>query len=462
MSGAEKYPTVAIENLKISRHADDLRISFDFSPKNLNPGRDREVRITPVLRSASGADSLVLSPVTVAGRNRYLLAQRYGAAAELADTYSSSDKSRIYYKKDVSYLPWMEECSLYLRKELANCCDPIADFGNDLIAKIDYRKPSFKIAPKYVFLTGDSAVEMEAEGKAFVDFIVNRTEIRPDYRRNTRELGKILASINSIKKDPDAIITRVTFKGYASPEGSYENNVRLAMGRTNALKEYVRNKLSFSSEIMHSDYEPEDWEGLRRWVLECNLPHKNEILTIIDSDLAPDPKDNEIKRSFPQEYKLILDSVYPALRHSDYTVKYQIRTFVDIDELKRVYASTPERLRPVDFQLIANTFPQGSKEFDEVLMKAVEIHPYNHEANVNAANISIKGGEMKSAAKYLAHAGESAEAIYTRAQLAALQGDLVRCKQLLEVSAKLGFEPAERELENLNMLLERQQITIMK
>ncbi len=34
---------------------------------------------------------------------------------------------------------------------------------------------------------------------------------------------------------------------------------------------------------MMTDYEPEDWAGLREWVAGCTLPHRQEILRIIDS-----------------------------------------------------------------------------------------------------------------------------------------------------------------------------------
>ena len=69
---------------------------------------------------------------------------------------------------------------------------------------------------------------------------MNRTEIHPDYRRNPEELKKILSTIDAVKNDADSKIISISIKGYASPEGSYSNNIRLAKGRTETLKEYVR------------------------------------------------------------------------------------------------------------------------------------------------------------------------------------------------------------------------------
>lgn len=275
------------------------------------------------------------------------------------------------------------------------------------------------------------------------------------------ELAKIIESIDKVKNDPDATITRVTIKGFASPEGSYSNNVRLAMGRTASLKEYVREHYNFDPEIMFTDYEPEDWAGLRAWVEDCTLPHRTEILEVIDSPMEPDPKDHELKRRFPAEYKLMLDSIYPALRHSDYTVKYRIRTYVDIEELKRVYVSAPDRLRPVDFQRIAATFPTGSEEYKDVFMTAVRMHPRDEAANLNAANISMERGDLNAAAGYLAHAGDTPEAIYTRGVLAARSGDLDRAASLLGAASNLGLDIAVVELGNLSRLRSAPTVTYL-
>ena len=149
----------------------------------------------------------------------------------------------------------------------------------------------------------------------------------------------------------------------------------------------------------------------------------------------------------------MLDSVYPALRHSDYTVKYRIRTYVDIEELKRVYTSTPDRLRPVDFQRIAATYPVDSPEYKEVFMTAVKIHPRDEAANLNAANISMERGDLNAAAAYLANAGDTPESVYARGVLAARTGDNLRARDLMRAAADRGLDIAAEELAKLEALI---------
>ena len=439
-----------------------LAVAVTIDPRSVDPGRDREVVFTPLIISSAGTDTVALDPIRVAGRNRYFSHIRNKDLADGVKLYRAGTKELIDYRREVEFRPWMMHCRVEMEEQIGHCCDPILPAGDTPLAEIDYSQPAYNASTfPYVDLTGDAAIERVAEGSAYIDFIVNRTEIRPTYRRNTVELAKIIESIDFVKNDPDAVITRVTIKGFASPEGSYSNNVRLAMGRTQALKEYVREHYNFDPAIMSTDYEPEDWEGLRRRMLAIEMPHKEEILQIVDSPMEPDPKNAEIQRRYPTEYKFLLDSIYPALRHSDYTVKYRIKTFVDIDELKRIYNEDPSKLRPVDFQRIAATYPVGSPEYDRVYLKASEIYPLDSEAAINAANIYMKHGDLAKAADRLLYAGDRPEAIYSRATLAALNGDLERARQLFDRSAADGYEPAAAESRRVDEMIRRTKVTYL-
>ncbi len=448
-------------------HLDSLfQLSFDINPRKVKPGGDLQVMFTPVVRSLDEniKDSVELTPITLAGRNRYYSHLRDGDIQQGDLIYKAGQKGSIRYFQSVEWQPWMENSEIIMREETQNCCRPVKPLCDTPIAQISSTSDNITHAISsvdYIALTGDSAVELEAQGSAYIDFIVNRTDIRENYRNNPRELKKIIESIGVIKNDPDATITRLTIMGFASPEGSYENNVRLAMGRTEALKEYVRKMYDFNPEIMFTNYEPEDWEGLRAWLETATIPNRDKIMEIVNSGLAPDPKDAAIKNQFPKEYKLLLDSVYPALRHSDYTVRYKIKTYVDIEELKSVYQTNPERLRPIDFYRIAETFPEGSEEFENVLLKASEIYPHDQQAAINAANILMRNGELEEASKKISLAGESGEAYYTRGMLALANEDLDRAEQLLTKAKEMGIEKAAPQLDLIEKGRKREIITYM-
>lgn len=452
---AQGESLVRLSDINIRRAGDKLDVAMDIIPREIRPGRDNEVIFTPVLISQEGTDSLCLPAVRIAGRNRYYTHVRNRDIAPGEKVYPANSKEVISYRREVPYQAWMERSRLDMRQQVGNCCRPLRPDVDTPLAVLDFEEPRLNAAFRFVELTGDSAIELTAEGRAYVDFVVNRTEIKPTYRRNKDEIAKIIASIDKVRNDPDATITRITIKGYASPEGPYDNNVRLAMGRTESLKEYVRRHYRFDPEIMNTDYEPEDWEGLREWLKGCTLPHRAEILAIAESDMSPDPRNSAIQTRYPQEYKLMLDSVYPGLRHSDYTVRYRIKAYATVEELLEVYRKTPERMRPVDFQRIAAVYPTGSREYREIMTTAVERHPYDPEANLNAATIAMQDGDLTGAARYLDRAGDSAEAVYSRGVLAGLNGDLQRAKALFDQAAAQGLEIARQESERADALLRR-------
>ena len=444
-----------VERIDVSHIDTLLRISFDIDPHRVKPGSDRQVMFTPIVRSSDqdSKDSVVLKSVTFAGRNRYYTHLREGDIAAGDLIYQAGQKGLVEYSRSVAWQPWMDNCTVYMREETQNCCKPVKPLCDTPIAEITTMEQPRTDALEeieYIALTGDSAVVLEAEGKAFIDFVVNRTEIKENYRKNPRELKKIIESIDVIKNDPDATITRLTIKGFASPEGKYDNNVRLAIGRTESLKEYVRSRYNFDPRIMRTDYEPEDWDGLRRWLLQSDIANRDGILGIVDSDLAPDPKDAAIKRQYPKQYKLLLDSVYPGLRHSDYTVQYRIKTYMEIDELMEAYRRTPERLRPVDFYRVAQTYPEGSVEFESVLLKASEIYPHDQQAAINAANILLRRGQLEAASEKTVDAGESGEAYFPRAMIAKMNGDEERALTLFEKAKALGCVKAGKYVEELS------------
>lgn len=197
--------------------------------------------------------------------------------------------------------------------------------------------------PVYVRPEAEAKI-LTVEGSAYIDFPVNRTEIHDTYRNNQAELRKILATIDAVKADADTRIIGVKIKGYASPEGPYANNERLAKGRTQTLKEYVRRQYDFPESLLTTDYEPEDWAGLERFVETSGLNDREAILAAIRSDLAPDAKEWRIKKNYPEAYAYLLANVYPGLRHSDYAVKYEVRAYTDVAEIRRLLRTQPQKL----------------------------------------------------------------------------------------------------------------------
>ena len=441
---------VKVSGVDAARTEGNLFVSMNIDLADLELGTDMEMIVTPVLESETG--SMPLESFIVAGRTRYYRHLRNDSAPDESSLYRVGRTEIVEYRTMVPYSDWMAEAKLTLATELRGCAGEEISHADDLLTTLDFAPKTFVPVFVYIPPKGEAVKMREAKGSAFIDFPVNRTEIYEDYRQNPVELQKIRNTIDLVKNDADTRITAVTIKGYASPEGPYDNNVRLAKGRTETLKEYVRKQYDFPADLLATSYEPEDWEGLERFVESSDLKNREGILTLIRGDLAPDAKDAKIKSTYPEEYAYLLKNVYPALRHSDYAVEYEVRAYTDVEEIKRLLKTQPQKLSLSEMYLAAEGMEQGSDEYNEVFEIAVRMFPEDDTANLNAANSAMGRGDMKNAERYLAKAGDGAQAAYARGVFAALSGDYAAAKRQFEAARADGIAEAAEALRQIERI----------
>ncbi len=126
------------------------------------------------------------------------------------------------------------------------------------------------------------AHSQERNTEIFVDFRVNSTHIDTLYRNNTERISELISFLRQIQADKTISIVNVSFCGAASPEGSYEWNRHLANGRLKALEKVVRSKIEIPDSIITYDDSYIPWQYLVEQISASEIPHKQEILSIID------------------------------------------------------------------------------------------------------------------------------------------------------------------------------------
>lgn len=436
-----------VKGLSVERTDNNLLVNMTLDFTGLKLKSDREVTFIPVLHAA---DSTVTLPsVTVAGRNRYIQNIRHRTA--LPGDMLVRPGSDVEYSAIIPYSRWMESAVLSLSEDLCGCgFEPISSVMTD-VAQLDFRERTF--APQRVYITPrvETRKERSVKGQAYIDFKVNRTDIEAGYRRNPEELGSIRATIDAVRDDADSRIEGITVTGHASPEGPYENNARLAEGRTAALAGYVRDLYSFSPELLRSASVAEDWDGLRRRVEESQIDNRQGILDIIASDdLTPDVREWKLKSTYPGQYRYLLDNVYPALRRSDYTITYVVSSFSDPAKIAEVMAADPRKLSLHELYILAQSLPADSDRFREVFEVAVRMYPDAPEANLNAGVTALSFGDLVNAERHLAKSGDTPEAVYARAVLAARQGDYTAARAGLEKARQKGVKEADDAMAQLD------------
>ncbi len=456
---AQKISSVTTTDSHIKRDGSSVVVDMTIDLSELKPRSTRAVLLTPYI--ISGADSLALPSIGIYGRQRYYYyVRKDNGMISGKDETTLWDKNRtdtIAYHANATYCDWMNDCELVLVRRDYSCCEKtVGSESENLIDHALYVPPVPETpSVRYVSPKAEVVKSREVNGRANVIFPVGKTTINPNLGNNTIELNKIRASIDSIRLDKDITVTSINLKGYASPEGSYESNKRLASGRTDAIRDYILKFADIKRKLMHTEAEPEDWEGFITWLKESDIPEKYKMLEIAENkSLTPDQKEQKLKKAAPKAYASIVKEVFPSLRRTEYRIDYSIRSFSDPKEMLEIMKTQPQKLSMQEFFLAASSLQMGSEEFNEVFETAARIYPDDPVANLNAASAAIEREEYKRAARHLEKAGEDGEAAWARGVLAACTENYEEAAKQFHIAAELGIEGAQEAAEAFDKYIE--------
>lgn len=446
--------TFLVKEKNAERVGADLVITLKADISSMEVSRNQSLVCTPLVES--GDSVRALTPIVINGKVRHILYERMerDGKEELEIRRYNDTEQQVDYLARTPYADWMEKADVTMVMDDCGCGWKALSQNKSPLFALNFAEPVV-IAPMLVYVA-PAPEEVKArhlDGSAYLDFPVNQITIYPDYRNNSVELRKIQQTVEAVKNDPYATITSLSIKGYASPEGTYKGNAYLAENRAKALLNYVKEHYDLSGVELSVDFEPEDWEGLEAAIEEGSLPDKEELLAIIRADEPADWDAREWKLKALNggtSYKILLRDVYPALRHSDYRVNYNIRNF-SVDEAKQIIQSDPSKLSLNEMFLVAETYETGSEPFNEVFEVAVRMYPDDPVSNLNAAISAVNTRQLDKAKRYLAKANDCPEKQLAEASILMLEGKTDEARILLE---SLRNEPNLKEAvaKNLEMI----------
>ena len=439
---------VTIDSVQTSVENERVDVAFKLNLNNLKLKAEQQLILTPML--ATDSDTTALQPIIINGRSQQIRMMR---ASKRTKKYTEGKEPIVVLRKNgteqsINYSQTIirkqplesDVLQLFAAQDLCGCGD-LQDQDRTLLANID-NLDAWMPAITFVKPAAEARKQRAEKGEAYLSFRVNKTDIVVDLFDNTRELAKITKTIDLVRDDKNVEITGINIHGFASPDGPYANNERLARERAASLKNYVSHLYTIDNKLFSSNSTPEDWDGFRHKVQLSQLANKEEILKISKSNLAPDDKDKRIRQLYPQDYAVIMSDIYPRLRHSDYTVSYTVRPF-SVEEAKQILRTRPQQLSLQEMFLVAQTMEEGSAEFNEVFDIAVRMFPDDPTANLNAACADLQRRDIASAEKHLQKAGNSAEALNARGALAVMKKDYALARQLFADAAAAGSDDAK-------------------
>ena len=438
---------IKVSNVQVAQQNNALSVSMDLNLDSLYLPSNLQLVYTPVFKTRQG--EIKMPEIVINGRRQQIMFERGVGKKQLnlspeALVVRRTNKKvqTVNYSASIPLSGQVKNYDLNMHEDLCGCGN--MEEGNDF--NLRHRRQ-----PQAVFVRpAVEAVKVRhLDKRAYIDFPVNRIELHADYRRNPAQLDSIVRTINALKDDKNLEVSAINIHGYASPESPYSHNDYLAKNRAKTLTDYVRRMVALPTQLFTVSSTAEDWDGLRNYLKDSNLEHKSDILAIAnDEKMDPDAREQKIKKLYPSEYRFMLDTWYPALRHSDYHITYKVKPF-DVAEAKEIIKTKPQQLSQEEMFLVAQTYEPGSKEFNDVMEIAVRMFPENETANLNAANTRLNAGDADGAKSYLEKAGNSPEALNARGVYESLKGNDQQARHYFALAAKAGVKAAQENLENL-------------
>lgn len=456
---------VRISDIEMERSGNHLNVGMTLDMSDLHVRSNRSLQITPIV--TNGNEIYQLPAVVIDGRRRSIVHKREEMEfVDPTNTYIrryNRTEQATEYDVQVPYEAWMDNSELILREEWTSCHD--AALSEELIAIAEISQPqsqpstttptsSISTLPRmaYAIPTTSDATQSE-QSSIDILFAVNQSNINAAFMDNKEqidELRKALANSSDIKE--------IHLTGYASPEGPYEFNKALAARRAESVKKYLaNNNLGATTDVIVHSY-PANWDEVKRLLNDTYIENWQGITAIIDdTSISAADKNSAIRKKYPVEYEFMLRSWYPKLRMTDITINHKKRD-LSVNEAKRILQNNPSQLSLEDIYLIALTYEKGSKEWDEIILLAVENYPQSPEARVNAANVAMTNGDYAKAAQYLQGLPTNMpEAINSRGILAMSQGNYAEALNLFEQAQRAGVSEAAYNITLVRELMNAKQ-----
>lgn len=441
---------LSVLNAKANKTDRDLNMEFVLDYSHLSVPANDQLIVKPVILGSN--DTLCLPYLLFPGKTRnkanYRKMRLYGMDGvpfpdPLATIYPTGNTGDIFvYRQTIPFENWMYGARVELWQDVYGCAD-----CHRILAHIPLNNIANRPVVAYIIPQPDTS--REERMTLYVGFPWDQAIIRRDFRNNTDELDKIHHSMQRILSYPSGQIRQIQLTGYASPEGKYTYNTDLAGRRVQAVKKYLQEQYPVNDALFFLDTVPEDWEGVKQWILNNNLPHGQAVCDIIERTPNQDARDQYIRQLDGNiTYRILLRNAYPPLRRVEYRVNYHIPALT-IDESRKIYQSHPERLTPYELYSLANDYSGETPEFREIILATVRIYPKNTAALNNAACVALQEEDPATARTFLLQSQDSPQKTNNQGVVFMLEGNIPEAYRCFLEAGRCGCEEAIINQHNL-------------
>lgn len=351
------------------------------------------VTVTPELRYGNGqvakGRSAVFQGENVMGNNQ---------------TISYKVGGRYTMKTSFDYLPEMQQSDMYLtfdaRLGKKKVQVPAVKVATGVLATSELYRQTLMNAGGCI--APDSFERVKAmKTEANIKFLVNQANLRKSELKNNsvQEFVQMLRQINIDREGLN--LRNVEVRAYASPEGGFSFNDKLAEKRKGSSESYVKRQLNdakLGGSSIDARYTAQDWDGFKRLVQASNIQDKDVILRVLEMYKDPEQREQQI-RNMSEGFRELANGILPELRRSRLIINYETIGRSD-EQIKEQYSIDPACLSPDELLYFASLEASAAGK-EAIYKKTAEIYDKDYRAFNNLAALAFNEGNMRRAKDFI-------------------------------------------------------------
>ena len=329
---------------------------------------------------------------------------------------------------------------------------PAVKVAEGIIATSELYKNTLKSAQAPIAPDAFQRINAQKQ-EANIKFLIQQATLRQSELKNNsvQEFVKLLEQINNDREGLK--LNEVEVSAYASPDGGYDLNDKLAAQRQKNTQQYVEQQLKkakLSDATVDAKYTAEDWEGFQELVNASNIQDKDVILRVLSMYKDPQEREQQIK-NISAAFRELADGILPQLRRSRMIINYETvgRSDEQIQEQLKADASKLN----VEEMLYAAALTDNANEKENIYKTTTKLYPNDARAYNNLATIEYAKGNYDAAKKFVEQAQQVSakipEAAANLGLLALQKGDIQNAEALIAKAS--GANGLNEVMGNLNL-----------
>ena len=402
------------------------------------------VTVTPELRYADGqvakGQSTTFQGEKVYGNNQTILYRTGGRyTMKTSFDYLDCNKADMYLK----FVARVGTKPMYV---------PAVKVATGVLATGELYKKTLKSAQSAIAPDAFQRITAQKQ-QASVNFLIQQATLRQSELKNNsvQEFVRLLEQINNDREGLN--LKDVEVSAYASPDGGFDLNDRLAAQRQQATQKYVQQalkKAKLANAAIDAKYTAEDWDGFQELVKASNIQDKDVILRVLSMYKDPQEREQQIK-NISSAFRELADGILPQLRRSRMIINYDTVGRSD-EQIQQQLKADPAKLS-VEELLYAATLTDDIAAKEDVYKTTAQVYPNDARALNNIAVMEYAKGNLDAAKNYIDQAqkvnSSLPEAAANLGMLALAKGDIQTAETY--ISKATGANGLNEVLGNLNL-----------